>query len=173
MSEEDELFRAAIGEVRRIETNLADVRPPPPPPIPRQHEADLIQARLDMANGCYDGAELETGEELNYARPGVDRNTLRRLRGGKFSIQGELDLHGMTVDRARSAVARFLAEAMVRDVRCVRIIHGKGYRSPEGAPVIKRKLDGWLRRHGNVLAYCAARPVDGGTGAAYVLLTRD
>jgi DNA-nicking Smr family endonuclease len=52
----------------------------------------------------------------------------------------------------------------------VRIIHGKGLRSGPSGPVIKRRIGRWLRRRNEVLAYCSARPVDGGTGAIYLLL---
>ncbi len=172
MSEDDELFRASVRDVRRLKHDRVESRPPAPPPIPRQREAEIEQARADMLSDLYDPRDLATGDELDYARPGLDRNTLRRLRGGRYSLQGELDLHGCRVDEARGQVARFLAEATARGLRCVRIIHGKGFRSPDGASIIKRKLDAWLRHNGHVLAYCPARPVDGGTGAVYVLLVR-
>lgn len=173
MTEEDDLFHAEVRDVRPLRTDRVVFRPPPPPPIPRQHELDIERAKLEMLAADADVADLETGEELLYFRPGVDRQSQRRLRQGQYSVQGELDLHGMTTEVARVEVLRFLAEATLRDIRCVRIIHGKGYRSPEGAPILKRKLDAWLRRHGHVLGYCSARPVDGGTGAVYVLLARN
>jgi DNA-nicking Smr family endonuclease len=172
MSEDEELFRAEMQGVRRLRHDRVELRPQPPPPIPRQQEADIEQVKAEMLSDAFDARDLQTGDELDYARPGLDRNTLRRLRGGKFSIQGELDLHGLRVDEARGTVARFLAEASARDLRCVRIIHGKGFRSPEGTSVIKRKLDTWLRHNGRVLAYCPARPADGGSGAVYILLSR-
>jgi DNA-nicking Smr family endonuclease len=53
---------------------------------------------------------------------------------------------------------------------CVRIIHGKGLRSRHKGPVIKTKVNTWLRQRDDILAFCSARPVDGGTGAIYVLL---
>jgi len=173
MSEDEELFRALMRDVRRLSHDRIDPRAPPPPPVPRQRQAELEQARADMLSDTYDPRDLATGDELDYARPGIDRNTLRRLRGGRFSLQAELDLHGWRVDEARGLVARFLSEAAARHLRCVRIIHGKGFHSPEGSSVIKRKLDAWLRHNGHVLAYCPARPVDGGSGAVYVLLARE
>ncbi len=95
---------------------------------------------------------------------------LRRLRRGHYRVDGNLDLHGMNRARAQQAVAGVLADCAVRDRRCVRIVHGKGNGSPNSGPVLKRLLDGWLRRRRDVLAYCSARPADGGTGAVYVLL---
>ena len=55
-------------------------------------------------------------------------------------------------------------------MRCVRIVHGKGLRSGHRGPVLKGVVSALLRNTGAVLAYVSARPVDGGTGALYVLL---
>ena len=124
---------------------------------------ELLQDHLDPA-------ELETGEELSFLRPGLQQKLLRKLRRGQFSVAAELDLHGMTANEAYAAVGEFLKRARTRNARCVRIIHGKGNGSLHKLPVLKAKIGGWLRRRDEVLAYCSARPVDGGTGAVYVLL---
>jgi DNA-nicking Smr family endonuclease len=105
-----------------------------------------------------------------YGRPGLQRRILRRLRRGHYSLAAELDLHGMTVPVARVALQAFLQECRRRDLRCVRIIHGKGRRSSNEGPVLKVKVDRWLRQREDVLAFCSAQPADGGTGAIYVLL---
>lgn len=114
--------------------------------------------------------ETETGEELSFIRPGLQHRLLRKLRRGHFSIGAELDLHGMTVALAQVELTIFLKQAQARGVRCVRIIHGKGLRSRQGRPVLKFKLERWLRLREEVIAFSSARPVDGGTGAVYVLL---
>jgi DNA-nicking Smr family endonuclease len=85
-------------------------------------------------------------------------------------MDSELDLHGLRADEAKRAIAAFLAEALARGARCVRIVHGKGLRSKGDGPVLKQRLDGWLRRRDDVLAFCSARREHGGTGAVYVLL---
>ena len=85
-------------------------------------------------------------------------------------VDAEIDLHGMTVDKARGTLVMFLDEALTYRYRCVRIIHGKGYSSAQRTPVIKGLLDRWLRLNNRVLAFCSAQPRDGGTGALYVLL---
>jgi DNA-nicking Smr family endonuclease len=108
----------------------------------------------------------------SYARPGLQRTVMRRLRRGDYRIGAELDLHGMTADAARGELARFLREAIGRELRCVRIIHGKGLGSEGRGPVLKPRVARWLRQRDDVLAYCSARPADGGTGALYVLLRR-
>lgn len=112
----------------------------------------------------------DSHEEFTYASPGLSRTVLRKLRRGAYSIASELDLHGMNARDARAALDEFLAESIAARYQCVRIIHGKGTRSGHGGPVLKPKVVRWLRRRNAVLAFTTARPVDGGTGALYVLL---
>lgn len=92
------------------------------------------------------------------------------LRRGYLEIGAELDLHGLTVRYAREDLNRFLAACNQRGIRCARIIHGKGYGSEGRQPVLKQKLNLWLRQREEVLAFTSAPRHDGGTGAAYVLL---
>mgnify|MGYP000456310711 FL=1 len=113
---------------------------------------------------------IESGDVLVYRAPGIQDTVWRRLRRGGYRIAAELDLHGLNRDAARHAVVQFLAHCQDHDLRAVRIIHGKGNGSPNSGPVIKALLDGWLRKRKDVLAFCSARPHDGGTGAVYVLL---
>ena len=103
-------------------------------------------------------------------RPGLQQRLLRRLRRGQLAIGGELDMHGMTSNTARAALAEFITASREQGVRCVRIVHGKGYGSGTDAPVLKNRLNSWLRQHHDVLAFSSATPQDGGTGALYVLL---
>ena len=117
-----------------------------------------------------DGPLIDIGEELSYCGPGVQDATFRKLRRGLYHVSAELDLHGMRTGEARAAIVHFLAGCLDRGVRCARIIHGKGLRSKGEGPVLKQRLDGWLRQRDDVLAFCSARREDGGTGAAYVLL---
>lgn len=116
--------------------------------------------------------DVESGDELGYRRDGISESVLRRLRRGEYAIRDEIDLHGMTQDEARAALGAFLAEAMLHDRRCVRVIHGKGRGSGHRGPVLKSAVNRWLRRHAAVAAFCSARRNDGGTGALYVLLSR-
>ncbi len=172
-SEEDrQLFRSAVGPVKPLRHDGVSEQKGRPAPTPVQTRRDEQQVIRDMLSEERDPAELETGEELLYARPGLQHGVLRRLRRGQYCVASALDLHGMTAVMAKQAVVQFLREARAGGVRCVRIIHGKGRRSPFGQPVLKRKLDLWLRQREDVLAFCSARPVDGGTGAVYVLLKR-
>ncbi len=170
--EEKRLFRSAVGPVKRLHHNSVPPRNKRPTPDPVQTRLDERRVVEELLSDQYESADLETGEELLYARPGLQHGMLRRLRRGQFCVAAVLDLHGMTISTAKHGVATFLQNAHKAGHRCVRIIHGKGRGSRLGQPVLKRKLDLWLRQRKDVLAFCSARPVDGGTGAVYVLLKR-
>ncbi|MGH8503098.1 MAG: Smr/MutS family protein, partial [Gammaproteobacteria bacterium] len=112
----------------------------------------------------------QPGDALQYCRPGVRKTVMRKLKKGQYRVGAELDLHGLSARSAQAALTGFIQDARAADTRCVRIIHGKGRRSSNRGPVIKPLAGAWLRRREDVLAFCSARPVDGGTGALYVLL---
>lgn len=137
---------------------------------PRSAEADEAAVLQEMMSDVLDPEDIESGDTLTYRGEGIQDSVWRRLRRGSYHIGAELDLHGLNRDAARQAVAVFLADCQDRNLRALRIIHGKGRGSPNSGPVIKALLDGWLRRRKDVLAFCSARPHDGGTGAVYVLL---
>ncbi len=168
-----ELFRRTVGEVKPVRHGLADLGKPRPDPVPAQRLLDERAALREMAAGGFDGAEVETGDELLYVRPGLPHTVSRRLRRGQYAIEGELDLHGCTVAEAKEALQRFVHDARDGGRRCVRVIHGKGYGSRGRQPVLKGKVNHWLRQLDAVLAFCSTRAVDGGTGAVYVLLKRN
>jgi DNA-nicking Smr family endonuclease len=167
-----ELFRRSVGPVEHIpqEQVIADTRKPRP--VPEQTIKENSRVKQEMLSGAYEPSELEIGDELLFIRPGVQNQVLRKLRRGHFSVETELDLHGMTVDIAKQTLARFLATCTTHHFRCIRIIHGKGHGSKDKQPILKVKLNHWLQQRDEVLAFCSARPVDGGTGAVYVLLKR-
>ncbi len=169
-AEDIELFRRETAGVKPLKQDKVAKVNSAPPPEPVQSYCHAAELRDEMLNGAIDYAEMETGEDLLFQRPGLQRSVVRRLRRGQLSIQAELDLHGLRVPAAQQAVAVFLKGAARSGARCVRIIHGKGHGSQGREPVLKRKLGAWLQRRDDVLAYCSARPVDGGTGAVYVLL---
>ena len=170
--DERELFRASVSDVIPLpERGRAQHEPPPPRPIPVQRLRDNRQALKDsLGDPVPWEAGGETGEELSFARSGVGAQVLKKLRRAHWVIQDELDLHGLTVEEARERVASFLNQCLRCGLRCVRIVHGKGLRSKNREPVLKRKVAGWLMQREEVLAYCQARPADGGGGAVVVLL---
>lgn len=167
-----ELFRRAVGPVKPVRCDRVEPRAAHPAPIPRFTQADERQVLADMVSDYFEPAELETGEELLYRGEGVQQAVLRKLRRGQFQVGAVLDLHGMTVVRAREALVDFFQAVRRDSLSCVRIIHGKGNGSRHRGPVLKQKINHWLRQRDEVLAFCSARPVDGGTGAIYVLLRR-
>lgn len=173
ISEQDsELFRQAMADVTPISTDKILPQAKKPPAKAVQRERENRQVLNDMMSNEFNPADYATGEELLYSREGLHPNTLRKLRRGKIRLEAELDLHRMTSEQAREAIGAFFTRCKSTGKRCVRIIHGKGYGSFDKKPVLKGKVDLWLRRHGDVLAFCSARPTDGGTGAVYVLLKK-
>lgn len=173
LSEEDAaLFRKEVAQVSPLCHDRIQRTPKQPGPLPRKSLEDERATLRELLSDDPNFADLETGDELLFMRPGLQNKLLRKLRRGQFSVGAELDMHGLTVAEAHGALSVFLKECRLRDFRCVRIIHGKGLRSRNGRPVIKGKLDRWLRLREEVIAFCSARSVDGGTGAVYVLLKR-
>ncbi len=167
-----ELFRQSVGPVKSLRCDRIDPLLSRPAPIPRFTQADEQRVLDDMISDYFEPAELDTGEELYYRAEGVQQAVLRKLRRGQFRVGAALDLHGMTVAVARVALVEFLHAARRESLSGVRIVHGKGNGSRHRGPVPKQKVNHWLRQRDEVLAFCSARPVDGGTGAVYVLLRR-
>jgi DNA-nicking Smr family endonuclease len=161
------LFFKALSDVEPIQQQRAEPfrrkRPPRPLNLP---VGDEDESERDL----YSDQEIETTEVLEFVRPGIQQRVMHDLRRGYLEIGAELDLHGLTVRYAREDLKHFLKACHERNIRCVRIIHGKGYRSEGKQPVLKHKLNLWLRQREDVLASTPATRRDGGTGAAYVLL---
>ena len=106
--------------------------------------------------------------------PGVDRRTAMKLRRGEMDIGARIDLHGYTLEKARTRLFAFIARAQDRGLRCVLVITGKGLRG-EGAGVIRNELPHWLNDRDlrpGIVAFTEAQPRDGGSGAFYVYLRR-
>ena len=115
-------------------------------------------------------AVLSADDELTFSRTYVRAEVMRKLKRGRIAVEAEIDLHGLGRFAAHAALREFLNDCVARRLRCVRVIHGKGLRSGPGGPVLKHVVNHWLRKIENVAAFASARPVDGGTGAVYVLL---
>ncbi|TXH71902.1 MAG: DNA mismatch repair protein MutS [Thiothrix sp.] len=152
--------------------NQAELAISKPAAIPLKTIEDEQQVLLDMFSDEYDPTELQPGDMLSYLRPGVQHRVFNKLRRGEYRVAAELDLHGLNIRQARAYLAEFLVTVYPLQGECVRIIHGKGNRSNHRGPVLKTKVNHWLRQHDRVQAFHSARPVDGGTGAVYVLLKR-
>lgn len=164
VSEEDRrIFRESVGAAHPIENDRIE----PEPPQRRRPDAARptmgAQERIPL---------LAAGDVTAHLAPGIQKKVLRRLRGGDFEIEADVDLHGLTAEQAMLRLENFLRDCLANGDRCVHIVHGKGYRSEGDYPVLKNRVDLWLRVHPDVLAFCTARPADGGTGALYALLRK-
>ncbi len=161
---EQNLFRDAMRDVRPLTQDRAAPWKPRKKPQPIQWEEEKPEELFG------DTAE-EAPDFLEFRRPGIQNRVFRDLQRGVIEPQATLDLHGMRVDDARRALGRFLDQSLKARRRCVRIIHGKG-RGSDRQPVLKQRVNQWLPQRPEVLAFCSAPRWDGGTGAAYVLLSR-
>lgn len=166
------LFRQTVGAIRPVKQNTVLPTNQKPKPRPLQREADQQTALEKISHSQTQIGTVAAEEKLLFKRAGMQNRTLQRLRRGQFTVDAKLDLHGMTVATATSKLAAFLTECTNTGRRCVHIIHGKGHGSKDGKPVIKNEINQWLRQRDEILAFCSARPMDGGTGAIYVLIKK-
>lgn len=165
-------FHAAMLGVQPLpDCNRVELGSIPPAPQARQFLADEQAALHESLFGLIALQDrLEGGDEPQYLRHGMPQNVLRDLRRGRWVIQGETDLHGCNRDQAREQLAQFLAQCLHQGKRCIRVIHGKGHGSPQKLSVLRQLVRGWLMQRQEILAYCQAKPQDGGEGALLVLL---
>jgi DNA-nicking Smr family endonuclease len=167
-----EQFARAVGPVQPLKDTGRAMRPAARiDPTPRQRLADEAQALASTLSDELDVSTLlDTDDALSFRREGIGADVLSRLRRGQWSVQRHLDLHGMTRDVAREALAQFIRQAARDGLRCVRIVHGKGNGSPGREPVLKAKVRAWLVQKDAVIAFAQAPAQDGGHGAVLVLL---
>lgn len=166
-------FRELVGPVTPIKARgRVAMKKPAPSPHARFKQADERAVLEESISGGPSEPAISASDETSFRRKGVPTTVLKDLRSGKYSIQDELDLHGMNATQAHAALRQFMNEVLMSDTRCVRIIHGKGLRSGPRGPVLKGKVIGWLPQWDEVLAYVTAPENNGGTGAVYVLLAR-
>src|SRR5690554_648102 len=179
MTDDDDfsLFAREMKGVRRIRVDQAETGSRP---VDRQNQTLARQRAVQAGtkikmDGLSDQYVIDVGPEdfLLWGRDGVQDSQLRRLKAGQIAFEGSIDLHGMTVERARSELWAFLAEAVKLEVRCVRVTHGKANRLDGRKPMLKSHVNTWLRQHDRVLGFSSCQPKHGGTGALYVLLKRN
>lgn len=164
-----ELFRSEVEDIPRHQNDRVEpyrkrLKPFPLPASTTVTDRDETQELVDL--------NIETGEILEFVRPGIQKRLFLELRRGHLPPQECLDLHGLRVAEARIELVRFLAFARHHRLRVVQIIHGKGCGSDGRQPVLKQKMNQWLRQREEILAFCSATRADGGNGALYALLKR-
>lgn len=154
-------FEKRVGEVK--------IKPSPKPKFSQQDDESELTGDA-MLSDPVDLRDAVVEDMLFFARAGIQQKVQKKLRRGELPIEEELDLHGYTVNEAKTAIQDFLFECKRQQIRYIRIIHGKGYRSEQNIPVLKTHVAYWLPQIKDVLAYSSAVPKDGGTGAMYVIL---
>jgi DNA-nicking Smr family endonuclease len=169
---DEEIFREAMSDVREIKEFRE---------IPYERQVKMISPALlkddsieilrQIVKGKKKIRLSDTGEYIEWVRPDIPKDVAQKLHQGRFSVQDYIDLHGMTLDEAEEAFSNFFKDAVKKRLFCIKVIHGRGLRSPKGA-VLKEALQRWLRGSFRkwILAYSTARDCDGGLGATYIII---
>jgi DNA-nicking Smr family endonuclease len=173
--DERDSFVAAMRGVRRLQFEQRvepTERPKPKARNSRRARAELLAESLHgPSEPSTDGIE-QLGEGVAFRRSTLPKRVFRDLRGGRFTIEAELDLHGLSTLNAKRELREFIVHSAKQQLGCVRVIHGKGRRSGPSGPILKGAVQHWLAQWEEVLAFVSAQPRDGGSGALYVLLRR-
>ena len=164
-------FRAAVHGVKQLPHSPVPAGLVKPKPKPRKRaQRDATQSEIEAHGPPSIDADALPDETLSFRRPGVQDQVIKRLRRGLIPTQAQIDLHGLTQRAAWDCMIEFIGQCREQSLRCVQVIHGKGYRSGARGPVLKSAVNSWLRRNHDVVAFTSARAIDGGAGALYVLL---
>jgi len=166
------LFKKEMGDVHPLEQEVTHRKNTSldPSPLPKKTEKDISVDSLYSEE--FEIKTVGNEETLSFQRSGVQDRLFNQLRAGQLSLDAELDLHGMTIPVAHQELAEFIHQCRLERIRCVRIIHGKGWGSKDNQPVLKTKLNAWLQQEENILAFCSTPIEAGGAGAVFVLLRR-
>jgi DNA-nicking Smr family endonuclease len=174
-------FRAAVKDVTPIpesdryvwrpaeEAEQRAVAAGQRPRLPEEEVEAVLRESMLSDQFDVDGL-LDEDPSLSWSAPGVGPDVVKKLRKRHWQVEDELDLHGYTRDLARRMVDAFLRRSSRNGVRCVRIIHGVGYGSAGGEPVLRGMVHSWLVQTAETVAFCVAGRKDGGNGALIVLL---
>ena len=171
------LFEAAMADVKRMTQNICAKQNSAEPEVAGSDKTEESEALLQLKELVETGKGFVVADTPEYVEGigyNVNREVAKRLHNGEFSIQGHIDLHGLTVESARETFENFLKQSTTTGKRMVLIIHGRGLSSPE-KPILKSKVIKWLTTgHWRkwVMAFTSARLCDGGAGATYVLLRK-
>jgi DNA-nicking Smr family endonuclease len=174
--DDPEAFRRAMRLATPLRVPPRVVHAPHPdtsvaPAMRRAAALGETAARAD--GGVSDGGDvtpLLSEGGTAFVRNDAAPDTARKLRRGHWPAGAELDLHGLRVEQARHAMLSFIDECLEHGIRCVRVVHGKGYGSQGLEPVLKDKVRTWLVQKAEVMAFSEAAEREGGAGALLVLL---
>jgi DNA-nicking Smr family endonuclease len=169
---DEEIFLEAMADVReRREFREIPYKSPPMIKVTPARSEDNLEVLKEIIQGKRKIRLSDTGEYREWTRTGTRKDLTKRLHQGDFSVQDYIDLHGLTLIEAEETLRQFFKKAIAKQYSCVKVIHGRGLKSPKG-PVLKEALTQWLQGPFRkwVLAYATAKDCDGGLGATYVLL---
>ncbi len=172
--DDEELFAremSGVKEIREFRSLRTAVKKAAPPCRKNNMENEALAALRDIVAGRRAVNLADTQEYVEWVNEDFSGDITRLLHEGRFSVRDCLDLHGLSVEESEAEVEAFFREALKKRYQCVKIIHGRGLRSPRG-PVLKetlvKRLSGKYRKY--VAAFVTARQCDGGLGALYILL---
>lgn len=171
--------QALFRQTMRYVQPLKDSRQAVLPPVPMAAKA-ILRSRRAAAQGA-DPTQLPTVSDLfapapagtdpeSYLKPGIGPDVTKNLKRDKWPVEASLDLHGATLEQARERLDQFLQSCLTHGVKCVRVVHGKGYGSKDGTPVLKEAVRRWLAQFDAILAYTECSEQNGGSGAVQALL---
>jgi len=166
-------FQDAIKGAKPLKNDRIDLYAHNRNTRPFQDQNDYSQTPPNSPlSDAWETTNVSAEEFIFFARSGVQLKRQKQLRQGKVTIEDQHDLHGLTIDHAREDLQAFIQFAQQHQMRCVLLVHGKGYRANSEQPILKNKVNSWLRQHPDVLAFSSAQPKDGGTGAVYILIKK-
>ena len=173
--DEEILFKQAMSGVQPIKQEevpvLAPVKPKKPTAqILAKRAAAVGQDELS-SHGISDTQAMlnpvASEATLSYRLGTLQHRVFQQLKAGTLRWYEAVDLHGCTIEEARTAVLQIIEMARNENQNVIKIVHGKG---PQA--ILKTYVNGWLRQHREVLAFVSAPAEQGGTGAVLVLLKR-
>jgi len=176
-NEEDDadLFRKQMQGVQKMETsNIAkfekSVKKKPNAQVLAKRAAAIGPMQTDDTELSDTQAMLNpVGSQvaLSYRIATLQHRVFEDLKAGNLRWFEAVDLHGCTIEEARTAVLQIIQIAKDENQNVLKIVHGKG---PDA--ILKTYVNSWLRQHRDVLAFVSAPEKQGGTGAVLVLLKR-
>lgn len=166
-SEDKKLWAQVAASVkplagRKKKIAVAAAKPAPRVPIKALPPAKPVRTTT--------AAQVKPVTPPRAPNPGFDTSTATKLKKGELPIEGRIDLHGMTQEKAFEALHGFINRAARAGKRTLLVITGKG--SVKTGGVLRRNLPLWLEGRADILAITPAAPKDGGSGAFYIRLRK-
>jgi DNA-nicking Smr family endonuclease len=171
------IFEEAMADVVRLPRNICTEQPSQKSPVSvaaNNTESEILRQLEELVRTGKGFVVADTAEYIEGTGYQINRAVAERLHRGEFSIQGHIDLHGLSVANARHVFEDFLKKSIADGKRMVLVIHGRGLSSP-AEPILKTNVFKWLTTgpwRKWVMAFASARLCDGGAGATYVLLRK-